>query len=569
MESSNSFNYIFRRYPLFRVLFLVLILGVIVASILFVNYRIKPIPEIESIVPPVGAPGDVVIINGKNFGDSRNMSYVEFSGSKLTSSSYISWSDTQIKLVLPANVCDGLVVVGTKDSRSKPSLFANEVDIPVPVTTYVQSTKPVISDVSSKKFKVGDLITIRGNNFGESRNKSKVLFTMDYNNKIVESDVKNINLLTENMIEANENEFDYLSWSNTEIELYVPDGISSGILYVDTGKEKSEALYYTVDNTVGSKTFTNKKIYLMEYTADIADVVTSDTATITLRCPLPSVYSLQPKLEITDVNPSPILMNYQKDLIHQVVRSKSSNSKSLFNQTFVLTVYELKSNVNIDKVTPYKNINPAILENALKADSFNPCDNQNILELCLKIVGHEKNPYKKAKLIYDYMCDNYKILKNNRKGDADPLDMLKSKKGDAYDFAVIYTTLLRAADIPAYTDAGVLVGQDFVTQVHWWSEFYLEGFGWVPVDTALGAGLEYNKWNEGKNEDSREYYFGNLDSHHITFSRGWNWLKPFSQDNKIVQQPRSFALQSIWEEASNSTVKYSSYWSVPVIKGLY
>ncbi|MCR4741711.1 MAG: IPT/TIG domain-containing protein [Treponema sp.] len=548
---------------------MVILLGIIVASILFINHRIKPIPEIESIVPPVGSPGDVVIISGKNFGDARNMSYVEFSGSKLTSSSYISWSDTQIKLVLPANIRDGLVVVGTKDSRSKPSLFANEVDIPVPVTTYVQSTKPVITEVSSKKFKVGDLIKISGNNFGESRNKTKVLFTMDYNNKIKESDVKNINLLTENMLEANENEFDYLSWSNTEIELYVPDGISSGIMYIDTGKEKSEALYYTLDDSIGSKTFTNKKIYLMEYTADIADVVTNDTATITLRCPLPEVYSLQPNLEITDVTPSPILYNYQKDLIHQVVRNKSSNNKSFFDQTFVLTVYEVKTNVNVDKVGSYKNINPVVLENALKADSFNPCDNQDILELCLKIVGREKNPYKKAKMIYDYMCDNYRILKNTRKGDANPLDMLKSKKGDAYDFAVIYTSLLRAADIPAYTDSGVLVGQDFVTQVHWWSEFYLEGFGWIPVDTALGAGLEYNKWNEGKIEDSREYYFGNLDSHHITFSRGWNQLKPFSQDNKIVQQPRSFALQSIWEEASNSTVKYSSYWSVPVIKGLY
>ena len=47
------------------------------------------------------------------------------------------------------------------------------------------------------------------------------------------------------------------------------------------------------------------------------------------------------------------------------------------------------------------------------------------------------------------------------------------------------------------------------------------------------------------------------------------YLKPFAADNKIVQQPRSYALQSIWEEASESTVKYSSYWSVPVVKGIY
>ena len=69
--------------------------------------------------------------------------------------------------------------------------------------------------------------------------------------------------------------------------------------------------------------------------------------------------------------------------------------------------------------------------------------------------------------------------------------------------------------------------------------------------------------------DTKEYYFGNMDSHHILFSRGWSQLKPFSADSKIVQQPRSFALQSIWEEANKDTAKYSSYWSVPVVKGVY
>ena len=68
---------------------------------------------------------------------------------------------------------------------------------------------------------------------------------------------------------------------------------------------------------------------------------------------------------------------------------------------------------------------------------------------------------------------------------------------------------------------------------------------------------------------ARDYYFGNLDSHHIVFSRGYNEIKPFAQDNKTVKYPKSFALQSIWEEASSNTAKYSSYWSVPAIKGVY
>ena len=81
--------------------------------------------------------------------------------------------------------------------------------------------------------------------------------------------------------------------------------------------------------------------------------------------------------------------------------------------------------------------------------------------------------------------------------------------------------------------------------------------------------MEYKKWADSGVENERDFYFGNMDSHHITFSRGWSQLKPFAAENKIVQQPRSFALQSIWEEANESTAKYSSYWGNPIVKGVY
>ncbi|MBQ7752255.1 MAG: IPT/TIG domain-containing protein, partial [Treponema sp.] len=106
--------------------------AIAVSIFLIVGIRNKPVPEIEASVPPVGSPGDVIVIKGKNFGEARDMSYVEFAGSKLTASSYISWDNDTIKLVLPSNIQDGLVVVGVNNQRSKPALFANEVDIPVP-----------------------------------------------------------------------------------------------------------------------------------------------------------------------------------------------------------------------------------------------------------------------------------------------------------------------------------------------------------------------------------------------------------------------------------------------------
>jgi len=569
VESSGKFSYSLRRYPVVRVLSVIFIIGIILGSIYLIGFRTKPVPVIDSVVPPVGSPGDLVVINGVNFGNVRDMGYVEIAGSKLTASSYISWADNCIKIVLPANVQDGLLVVGTKEMRSKPALFANEVDIPVPVPVVQQVTKPVITMLSAEKLSVGELLVISGNNFGDSKNQSQVLFTMDCNNKISEADYKNMAMLTENMIPASENDFDYVSWSNTEITVRVPDGAYSGVVIVDTGREKSDPKELAINTDAGRKEYLNKKIYLVQYTADIADVVTNDISTITLRCPVPFSCPAQPEVEITETTPEPILMNYQNNLIHQITKNRNNTPKSVFKQTFVLPVFEVRSSVNPVKIGSYKNTEKNLLSGALKADVLVPSDSEAVKELCGKIIGKEKNPWNKAKLIYNYMCANFKIQDKVRKNDSDPLDLIKKESGDAFDFAVICTALLRAAEVPAYTDSGVLVNQDLTSQSHWWCEFYIDKIGWIPCDPALGAGLEYKEWTDSDLVDVKDYYFGNMDSHHIIFSRGWSQLKPFSADNKIVQQPRSFALQSIWEEANKDTAKYSSYWSVPVVKGVY
>ena len=569
MDSSGKFSYSLRRYPAVRVLSVILVIGLILGSIYLIGFRTKPVPEIVSVVPPVGSPGDLVTINGVNFGEVRDMGYVEIAGSKLTASSYISWTDNCIKIVLPANVQDGLIVVGTKEMRSKPALFANEVDIPVPVPTVQQVTKPVITMLSADKVSPGELLVISGNNFGDSKNQSQVLFTMDCNNRISEADYKNMAMLTENMIPASEEDFDYVSWSNTEITVRVPDGAYSGLVIVDTGREKSDPKEITINLEAGRKEYLNKKIYLVQYTADIADVVTDDVSTITLRCPVPVSCPAQPNVEITEVIPEPILMNYQNNLIHQITKSRNNTPKSVFKQTFVLPVYEVRANVNPAKIGTYKNVEKNLLSGALREDALVPVNASAVKELCAKIIGKEKNPWTKASLIYDYLCENYSVQEKVRKSDADPLDLIKKGSGDAFDFAVIYTALLRAAEVPAYTDGGVLVNPDLTTQPHWWCEFYIDKVGWIPCDPALGAGLEYKQWSDSDLVDVKEYYFGSMDSHHILFSRGWSQLKPFSADNKIVQQPRSFALQSIWEEANKDTAKYSSYWSVPVVKGVY
>jgi len=565
VKQTDTVKYYFKKFPLIRLMTLLVLIGLILGGIFIFKYNTRPVPYIDAITPSVGSPGDVVVISGRNFGKTRDMSYVEFAGSKLTASSYLMWTDNTIKLVVPSNVQNGLVIVGTGKLQSSPAFFANITDIPTEVQEVTLTTEPEITYIevdpksasSLAKASVGDVIIINGNNFGDTRGQSKVYFSSSVDS-----------LESFDMIPALEEDFCYEFWSDTEIRVRIPDGASSGYVYVDTPSGKTESRELSFGSSVGNKIFSDKKIYLVSYNVDVADIEIKDSGTITLRCPLPVISSSQNEIEMTETNPEPVLMNYQKTMIHQLNVDRNISERTFFKQSFVLPVYAIKTNVNEIKVSNKNQaLSDVLYAISTRQDDLIPCENEKIISLAQSIVKAEKNPYKKARLVYNYMVSNYKIENEFRKGDANPLDLIERKSGDSYDFAIVYTALLRALDVPAFANCGVLVSPDLSTRNHMWSEFYISGIGWIPVDVALGAGMEYKKWDDEL--DYKTFYFGNLDSHHIMFSRGINSQKPFYQDNKIVQRPRSFAFQMFWEEASANIVKYSSFWSDPIVKGIY
>lgn len=571
MKQTETVRYYFRKSPLIRALCFLFLLGVILGGIFIFKYQTKPVPYIDAITPPVGNPGDIVVISGRNFGKNRDMSYVEFSGSKLTASSYLMWTDNTIKLVIPSNIQNGLVIVGTGKLRSKPAFFANVTDIPVEVQYDVaQTTTPVITalkmdnaPLTLNKAWVGDLITIEGDNFGDSRGQSKVYFNADFGGTDF------VPTTPELMMPVWEDDFGYEYWTDSEIKVRVPDGAISGFVLVETPAGLSNPIEIQLDERAGRKNLSaSNKMYVVQYTVDLADAVAKEHSTITLRCPVPVDGPNQREVELIEVSPQPVLTNYQKTLIHQLAVDKNASNRVYFNQSFALRVNEIRTEINERFISTKNNsLSDVLYAISTRSDEIIPAENENVVTLAAQICKGEKNPYRKAKLIYNYMVSNYTIENMFRKNDANPLDLIERKSGDAYDFAVIYTALLRAQDIPAFADCGLLVSSDLSTRNHMWAEFYLSGIGWIPVDPALGAGMDYDNWDE--EIDPKNFYFGNLDSHHIKFSRGVNSLKPFAQDNKIVMRPRSFAFQTFWEEATNNTEKYSSYWSDPVVKGIY
>ncbi len=569
------FSLLFRKYPLFRTVLYALVIAAALGIVSVVTKQVKKSPSIEDINPAVGSAGDTMTIKGSNFGSVRDNSYVELSGRRITASGYVDWSENEIKIIIPSNVQDGLVNVVTSSGKSKPAFFANEAGIPVEAPLDTVSSLPVISSISPSSASVGESIVVTGMNFGSVRGNSFVLFSANREDAASGED-------DSPSVAANEDEFDYESWSDTEIRVRVPDGAASGTVTVKTDKGGSGMKKFDVKTPVGTKKYSHGKTYAIRLNEDVDSIASKNAFSITLRVPRPIVSSFQPSVELYECSSEPLVANFNNTLIHQIELQKVEKGKSeadsakkfKFSQDFVVASYSVETKINSRSVKDYDK-NRVMFKKFSSPDSLVQSGDPEIVEFAKRVVGKEKNRYQQAKLVYDYFVANCTLLNYQRESTSSPKDLILSSNsdgksaGDVYDFSVVYASVLRALQIPCVPVAGILVNADSSSKNHWWNEFYIEGFGWVPVDIALGKGLEFEPFRECAVDDAESYYFGNIDNQHVAFSRGWNEIRQSLVNGKTVYRPKTFAFQSIWEETSEGSVNYSSLWNNPIVTGIY
>jgi Transglutaminase-like enzymes, putative cysteine proteases len=75
-----------------------------------------------------------------------------------------------------------------------------------------------------------------------------------------------------------------------------------------------------------------------------------------------------------------------------------------------------------------------------------------------------------------------------------------------------FAALCRSLGIPARATGGYQIFPPANGGTHFWAEYYLEGYGWVPVDVTAA---ETADWSFNATADERHqfkaYYFGSLD----------------------------------------------------------
>jgi transglutaminase-like putative cysteine protease len=121
----------------------------------------------------------------------------------------------------------------------------------------------------------------------------------------------------------------------------------------------------------------------------------------------------------------------------------------------------------------------------------------------------------KARAIYDYVFTTMRYDKSGTGwGHGDVLYACDAKKGNCTDFHSLFIAMARSQGIPARFEIGFPLPPDRhsaeIAGYHCWSDFYIDGKGWIPVDIS-------EAW---KHPDQRDYFFGSHDVNRIQFSLG-------------------------------------------------
>jgi transglutaminase-like putative cysteine protease len=524
---------------------------------LFLSCESK-IPIISSIEPKIGRMGEIVTLTGKNFGAPRDESYVTIAGTPPTGSSYYLWQDNLIMVRIPEMGESGLVYVHSRGKKSNGVLFSNSASVPRLVEGEEFGLGPRVVSISPQTGAVGTAITVTGNNFGGSREGGGVFFLWDYPSTLNPYAVKE-----PEFIEVSETELGYLSWNAREINVRIPDGAVSGSMEVRTPHGKSRPVSFNVTGKPGKKNFTDKRNYTVNYSVDIKVLESTRPNTLYLWIPMPVNSPSQRNINLVSRNIEPFVENHKGVSLFKLDNMLTGTNQSI-NLSFNVDVYAIETEINQQSV---KNETGPLSAVYTQSSSFVQSDNPLIKETLNSIIGREQNPYLKARLIYNWIITNIQISETLSSSSGNIIPVLETKSTDVYTAALLYTALAQAAGVPCIPVSGVLIDRYGQTQRHYWAEFWISEFGWVPVDPAMGAGKVGAFFTEIENPSV--YYFGNADNRRIAFSRGEIVLSQIENRGRLVSHGQSYSIQNIWEEASGGLESYTSLWGDITIGGIY
>ena len=185
-------------------------------------------PIINSVSPPAAGPGGTITLIGTGFGATQGASQVQFNNDSSLTGTVVSWSDTSIRVTIPANAPTGPAVVRViaNGLTSADAQFTISV---LAVSSYDPPGGPV-----------GITVAIIGSGFGATQTDSTVSF---------------------NGLSAT-----VTAWGDTEIDAVVPAGTTNGPVSVQVAGITKQGTVFLV-NSIAQ--LTDSRGFTSSYTSEL------------------------------------------------------------------------------------------------------------------------------------------------------------------------------------------------------------------------------------------------------------------------------------------------------------
>ena len=218
---------------------------------------------------------------------------------------------------------------------------------------------------------------------------------------------------------------------------------------------------------------------------------------------------------------------------------------SIVFHEFEVTMYDIAVDFSkIDKIYPYDTSNLQYRRYTSKSGIIIDPHHPKIKRIAKEIGKDITSPIVFAQRAYEYIGANYKYGVIGIENSLDKA--LRLGKGDCGQMSAIFISLLRNQGIPARHIVAVRPSYgDIKSENHVWAEFYLENYGWIPVDATAHMG------------DKKRHFFGDKKAFGVIFSRDCNVSIPdMRNDTRKIDYPQQYFWDQIGMTRGNVERRY-------------
>lgn len=246
-----------------------------------------------------------------------------------------------------------------------------------------------------------------------------------------------------------------------------------------------------------------------------------EAGTYRLWLPIPIQCGPQTQVTVDSVTPEkwvkqPPSIDEDIGLLYMEIPMEELTEDLLIQVQFSFTHYEQRFTVNPQNIGEYDKASTLYKE--YTRSNGNTEITSDIHQKALEIVGTETNPYFAARKIYDAIVNHidYGLMPHltlwPRTSQTETDYVHQYQRGDCGAQSMYFAAMCRSIGIPARSCGGFqLFSGEFGS--HFWAEFYLPNYGWVPVDTSAAQLAFYVKdATIDQKQTFIDYFFGNQDS---------------------------------------------------------